>query len=459
MTARETELLQLLRKEVKPALGCTEPIAVALAVAKAVEIIIENSSCCEGRDCYSWRLGADFKIDLSVSGNILKNGMGVGIPGTGMAGLHIAAALGAVCGDSSLGLEVLRGLSRSGIERAKELVALKRVSVHIAQTSRLLYVKATVSLGEEIKASAVLKPESGTHKEETPFACAIIEDDHDRIVEVSFADKILMSSESGAAAKERSVLDYGLSVKEIYDFALSATFEDISFILDDRKYNLALAEEGLKGKYGLQVGKTIRTSGKEVFGEDFMSYAMSLTAAASDARMAGCTLPAMSNSGSGNQGITASLPVIAYSIRHEISEEKLARALILSNLIAIHIKGYLGKLSALCGCVVASTGASCALVYLKGGSYEHICYAIKNMIGNITGMVCDGAKAGCAMKVASGVSSSIQSALLALNESCVNETEGIIDKDIEKTIHNLGLVGSAGMREADKTILDIMTQK
>ena len=186
---------------------------------------------------------------------------------------------------------------------------------------------------------------------------------------------------------------------------------------------------------------------------------MALTAAASDARMAGCTLPAMSNSGSGNQGITVSMPVIAYAERYGTDDDTLARALILSNLIAIHIKGYLGRLSALCGCVVASTGAACGLVWLRGGGYNEICAAIKNMVGNITGMVCDGAKVGCAMKVASGVSSAIQSAVLALGGTCVSETDGIIDKDIEKTISNLGSIGSSGMEMADCLIQKIMVCK
>ena len=190
-----------------------------------------------------------------------------------------------------------------------------------------------------------------------------------------------------------------------------------------------------------------------------MSYAMSLTAAASDARMAGCTLPAMSNSGSGNQGITVTMPVIAYAIKHGIDDETLARALVLSHLTAIHIKGYLGKLSALCGCVIASTGSACGLVYMRGGSYEAVCSAIKNMIGNITGMVCDGAKVGCAMKVASGVSSAIQSAVLAMDGTCISENDGIIEKDIEKTIRNLGRIGSVGMQSADSMILDIMVCK
>ena len=446
MTERQADIIELIHKEVKPALGCTEPIAVALAVAKAVEIISEH---CSGCGCPLWRQTADFKIEVAVSGNILKNGMGVGIPGTGMTGLPVAAALGAVCGDSSLGLEVLRNLSEGAVARARDLVAAKKVVISLADTSRLLYIKATVSLSHGLQASAEVNPQ----------ASAIIEDDHDKIVETSFADMILMSSESGTAVEERATADYGLTVREIFDFASTADFEDIRFILEDRTLNLALAEEGLRGDYGLKVGKSIRENQLEVFGDDFMSFAMGMTAAASDTRMAGCTLPAMSNSGSGNPGITVSMPVISYALRYGIGDEQLARALILSNLVAIHIKGYLGKLSALCGCVVASTGSSCGIVYLQGGNYTQVCAAIKNMIGNITGMVCDGAKAGCAMKVASGVSSSVQSAVLALRDTCICETDGIIETDIEKTIRNLGRIGSQGMRSTDRMILDIMLCK
>ena len=447
MTDRQKEIISLIKREVKPALGCTEPIAVALAVAKSVEILSENCEDC-GCEKSDWRLGADFMIDVEVSGNILKNGMGVGIPGTGMIGLHIASALGAVCGDSSLGLEVLKDLSPQAVARAKQLVKAKAVKIKVADTEHLLYVKATVRLHGK-SASASL----------TPSAHTVIEDDHDKIVETGFADKILMSSESAAAASQRQISDYGLTVKEIYEFATTVPYKDIEFILEDRTLNLALAKEGLEGNYGLKVGKTIRENQSEVFGDDFMSYAMGMTAAASDARMAGCTLPAMSNSGSGNQGITVSMPIIAYALRYKIEDEPLARALILSNLVAIHIKGYLGKLSALCGCVVASTGSSCGIVYLKGGGYEQVCNAIKNMCGNITGMVCDGAKVGCAMKVASGVASSVQSAVLAMNGICVKETDGIIDKDIETTIKNVGKIGSIGMQTTDKMILDIMLCK
>ena len=440
MTAREAEIIELIRKEVKPALGCTEPIAVALAVAKAMEIIDDRCSMDP-----TWRMTSGYRLDIKVSGNILKNGMGVGIPGTGMVGLHIAAALGAVCGKSSYGLEVLNDLDDSSIAKAKEMVEAKKVTVGIADTDRKLYVKAAVM------------SECGH------TAYAVIQDNHDSIIETGFDGNTLTDSNASAgetAAEGKTTLDYNLTVKEIFDFTTSVAFEDIAFILESRTLNMALAQEGLRGNYGLRVGYAINLEcNKEVFGGDFLSYAMALTAAASDARMAGCTLPAMSNSGSGNQGITVTMPVIAYSVYYKTNEEQLARALTLSHLIAIHIKGYLGKLSALCGCVIASTGSACGLVYLRGGDYVQVCSAIKNMIGNITGMVCDGAKVGCAMKVASGVSSALQSAVLARENLCISEHDGIIEKDIEKTIQNLGRIGSVGMQHTDNMILDIMVCK
>ena len=440
MTARQAEIIELIRKEVKPALGCTEPIAVALAVAKAMEIIEEKCDY-TGSD---WRMQEGYTLDIEVSGNILKNGMGVGIPGTGMVGLHIASALGAVCGKSKYGLEVLSDLDPVSIGQAKKMVEEEAVKIGLAETDLKLYVKASVL--------------SDGHK-----ASAVIAGDHDNIVETSFDEEVLTSSQKkadGEVKESKSTLDYKLTVKEIYEFASTVAYEDIEFILESRTLNLALAQEGLKGTYGLKVGYAIALNeNREVFGGDFLCYAMSLTAAASDARMAGCTLAAMSNSGSGNQGITVTMHVIAYSLRYGTCDEQLARALVLSHLIAIHIKGYLGKLSALCGCVIASTGSACGLVYLRGGDYEQICAAIKNMIGNITGMVCDGAKVGCAMKVASGVSSALQSAVLAREGICISEHDGIIEKDIEKTVRNLGRIGSVGMQNTDNMILDIMVCK
>ena len=431
---RELEIIELIKREVKPALGCTEPVAVSLAVAKAAEALRE--------------IGVEpDRVEIAVSGNILKNGMGVGVPGTGMVGLHIAAALGVTCGVSGYRLEVLKDLNKSSIDKAKKMLEDKLVSLSIAETDKKLYISAECT--------------SGKHS-----SSAIIEDNHDNITQVIRDNKIIFKSGSqGSESKNsnnenREINDFKLTVKTIVKFAKSVPFGDISFILDSVTLNRALSDEGLENNYGLKVGKTIKDNiHKNVFGDGLLTHSMAITAAASDARMAGCTLPAMSNSGSGNQGITVTMPVIAASDKLGSSQLELARALVLAHLIAIHIKGYLGKLSALCGCVIASTGASCGIVYLKGGNYDQICYSIKNMIGNITGMVCDGAKVGCALKVASGVSSAVQSAILALDNICISDNDGIIEKDIEKTIHNLGKIGSKGMQITDDMILDIMVCK
>ena len=463
---RELEIIELIKKEVKPALGCTEPIAVSLAVARSCEALRE--------------IGAEVgSLVVEVSANILKNGMGVGIPGTGMVGLHIASALAVTCGKSAYGLEVLKDLSDEAISDAKAMVDAGKVKVVLADTPLKLYIKAwAYSEGEP------------AHSAYTEIA-----NNHDSIVSVVRDGVSLMGectcgasstkectcgapavaagsacTAAGGAGSvaggnsqvsaEKTTLDYKLSVKEILQFAQEASFANIEFILDSVKLNKALADAGLRDDYGLKVGKTILArEHSNVFGSSIMTYAMAATAAASDARMAGCTLPAMSNSGSGNQGITVTMPVIAVAEKMGVSQEQLARALVLSHLVAIHIKGYLGKLSALCGCVIASTGSSCGIVYLNGGSYEQVCAAIKNMVGNITGMVCDGAKVGCALKVASGVSSSIQAAVLALDNICISSNDGIIEDCIEKTICNLGRIGAEGMQTTDKMILDIMVCK
>lgn len=428
------EFIELIKKEVKPALGCTEPIAVALAVAKACEVL-----------GVSGNTGAE--LEVKVSGNILKNGMGVGIPGTGMVGLYIASALALFCGKSAYGLEVLKDLTPGDVDAAKKFVDDKRVCISLAETDKKLYVEAICSCGGHTSR-------------------VIIADNHDSIVYVEKDGEVVCDlrmaedAPDGAAGGQKTTLDYKLTVDKIYDFACSTPLEDIEFILEGAEMNMALAREGLKLEYGLRVGRTILDhKHSEVFGSGLMNTCMALTAAASDARMAGCTLPAMSNSGSGNQGITVSMPVVAAAQELGADREQLARALVLSNLIAIHIKGYLGKLSALCGCVIASTGSSCGIVMLKGGTLEQIKYAIKNMVGNITGMVCDGAKVGCALKVASGVSSSVQSAILALENICISSHDGIIDEDVEKTIQNLATIGSKGMQSTDNMILDIMVCK
>lgn len=444
---RELEIIELLQKEVKPALGCTEPIAVSLAVARSCEALRQVGATVDN-------------LVVEVSANILKNGMGVGIPGTGMIGLHIASALAVTCGKSEYRLEVLKDLDDAAIVAAKEMVDAKKIKIVKADTPVKLYIKAIAY---------------GTADGVGHCAATEIKNNHDSIVSVCLDGEFLVGAPcvggdvvagaagipaTSAGVAEKTTLDYKLTVKEIVEFATSAKFENIEFILDSVKLNGALADEGLSGDYGLKVGKTILANEHtEVFGSSVMTYAMAATAAASDARMAGCTMPAMSNSGSGNQGITVTVPVIAVARKMGVSQEKLARALVLSHLVAIHIKGYLGKLSALCGCVIASTGSSCGIVYLNGGGYEQVCSAIKNMVGNITGMVCDGAKVGCALKVASGVSSSIQAAVLAMDDICISSNDGIIEDCIEKTIANLGRIGAEGMQTTDKMILDIMVCK
>lgn len=429
-------ILALIKREVVPALGCTEPIAVAFAAARSCEVLRE----------------AGYEPDVleaEVSANILKNGMGVGIPGTGMVGLHIAVALAAVCGKSEYRLEVLKDLDAEAVAKAKAIVDAGKVKISLSDTEEKLYVRTVAS--------------NGPHRAE-----AVVSGSHDTITSLSIDGMSLpcghvhSDSEVGAEAEDAYDPDLAKNLKlsQIIDFALNTPLEDLEFIMDSVTLNKALSDEGLKHRYGLQVGRTIMDSRhSDIYGDSIMTYAMARTAAASDARMAGCTLPAMSNSGSGNQGITVTVPVIAVAEKTGVGREELIRALTIAHLVAIHIKGHLGRLSALCGCVIASTGAACGITYLRGGGYREICAAVKNMIGNITGMVCDGAKEGCALKVASGVSCALQSAILALDEICISSNDGIIDDDIEKTVANLGRIGSVGMQTTDEMILDIMICK
>lgn len=423
--------IDLLKAEVIPALGCTEPIAVALAVAKAREVLGEMPE----------------KLELLLSANIFKNGMGVGIPGAGATGLPIAAALGAVFGKSSNCLEVLKDVDDESVRKAKAFVKENRVSVSVKKDSEKLYIEA-ICYGTN----------GNTSK-------AIITTKHSNISRIERNSEVIVFSEeinvgenenTGSASK----VDIPLSVHDIFEFATKVPYDKIKFIHKTVDYNYAIAQEGLSKDYGLMVGKKLKELvEKGVLSDDIMNSAMSLTAAASDARMAGSILPVMSNSGSGNQGLTATLPIYSVALRLKSSDEQIARALVLSHLIAIHIKHYLGRLSALCGCVVASTGAGCGISYLMGGGEKETIYTIKNMIGNITGMICDGAKEGCALKVSSGVGAAIQSALLALEGVVISSNDGIIEDDVEKTIQNLGEVGSKGMTQTDDLLLHIMVSK
>ena len=411
-------IISLIHQEVVPAIGCTEPMAVALCTAKATE-----------------RLGCrPEKIETFLSANILKNAMGVGIPGTGMVGLPIAIALGALIGKSEYQLEVLKDLTPESLEAGKKYVSENRIAISLKENmAEKLYIEVHCTAGDKT-------------------STAIIAGSHTRFVD----DPNSLAAESQLVEDE----EIALNLRLVYDFATTAPLDEIRFIMEARNYNMNAAREALKGNYGHNLGKTIdRPLSKGIFGNSIFSHIISRTASACDARMGGAMIPVMSNSGSGNQGICATNPVCVYAKENENTEEELIRALMLSHLTAIYIKQSLGKLSALCGCVVASIGSSCGITYLMGGQYDHICRAVKNMIANLTGMICDGAKPACSLKITSGVSTAVLSALLSMEGKCVSSAEGIVDDDVDKSIKNLTSIGADGMGVTDDMVLNIMTSK
>ena len=423
--AEREQIIALINREVVPAIGCTEPIAVALCVAKATEAL----------GCKPERIKA------LLSANILKNAMGVGIPGTGMIGLPIAIALGALIGKSEYKLEVLKDSTPEAVEEGKKIIDAQAIDI-------------ALKIGIEEKLYIEIICEAQGKK-----ATAIISGGHTHFVYVANDEEILLNKQA-VASSNISTEDIQLTLKKVYDFAMTAPLEEIKFILETRNLNKKAAERSFKGNYGHQLGKTLNSQSINLMmGDNTFTHILSYTSAACDARMAGAMIPVMSNSGSGNQGITATLPVVVYAEDHKKTEEELIRALTLSHLTVIYIKQSLGRLSALCGCVVAATGSSCGITYLMGGGYEQVSYAVKNMIANITGMICDGAKPSCALKLASGVSTAVLSAVLAMEGKCVTSVEGIIDDDVDQSIRNLTLIGSQGMNETDKLVLDIMTHK
>lgn len=423
--SEKKQILDIIKKEVIPAIGCTEPIAVSLCVAKATEILGAKPE----------------KIELYLSANILKNAMGVGIPGTKMVGLPIAVALGASIGKSEYGLQVLKDLKQEDVENGKLYIAEKRITISLKDdVDDNLYIE-THCFSEGNRAVAIIK---GTH---TNFSYLALND-------------TVLFEENEKEIDNKVEEGYELTFRKVYEFSTSVPIEDIRFILEAAELNKKAAEISAKGNYGHNVAKTVTgTLGKQIFGNTMLSHMLSYTAAACDARMDGAMIPVMSNSGSGNQGITATLPVLAYAEDIKCEQESLIRALILSHLTVICIKQKLGRLSALCGCVAAATGASCGITYLMGGGYNQLTFAVKNMIGNITGMICDGAKPSCALKISSGVSTAVLSAIMAMEQKVVSSQEGIVDDDVDKTIENLTDIGSVGMQETDKLVLKIMTNK
>ena len=423
---RET-IINLIKREVVPAMGCTEPAAVALCVAKVKEILGEIPQ----------------RIEVSLSGNMLKNAMGVGIPGTGMIGLPIAIALGALTGKSEYGLEVLKDVNPESVELGKKFIEEGRIKItHQKDAPSILYIEVECDGFENNHAKGVI---SGSH---TNF------------IYLEHNGDVILSKESGGdVSSESENLDPVLDMATVYEFATTAPLEEIEFILEAKRLNMAAAELALHKDYGHSLGYTMKKKGYDLFGDSPLSHIISYTSAACDARMGGAQIAVMSNSGSGNQGICATMPVVSYAEDINAGEEALARALILSHLTSIYIKQSLGRLSALCGCVVASTGASSGIVYLMGGGYNEVCSAVKNMIANITGMICDGAKPSCSLKISSGVGTALMSAMLAMDNKCVTEAEGIICDDVDKSIHNLTSIGREAMQATDRLVLHIMTNK
>ncbi len=418
------QIIALINKEVVPAVGCTEPMAVALCTAKATEVLG----------------GRPEKIQALLSANILKNAMGVGIPGTGMIGLPIAIGLGALIGKSEYELEVIKDLTPESLEEGKTFIKNTPIEIKLKDNNtEKLYIEVTCSKGEH-------------------SAKAIIAGGHTRFIFVQKDSEILLNEDFQSAKEQADSCT--LNLRMVYDFATTTPVDEISFILKTREYNFRAAEESIKGNYGHCLGKTIdRPLAHGIFGNSIFSHIISKTASACDARMGGAMIQVMSNSGSGNQGICATNPVAVYAQENENTEEETIRALTLSHLTAIYIKQSLGRLSALCGCVVASIGSSCGITYLMGGDYERICFSVKNMIANLTGMICDGAKPSCSLKITSGVSTALLSALLSMEGRHVTSAEGIIDDDVDKSIHNLTSIGADAMMETDAMVLDIMTCK
>jgi len=420
------DIISLIHSQVVPAIGCTEPIAVALCVAKARET-----------------LGAvPEKVDIQLSANILKNAMGVGIPGTGMIGLPIAVALGALIGRPELELEVLHDCDKEAVERGKQFISEDRIRIALKEDAPdKLYIRVVC--------------QADGHESE-----AVICHSHTNFVLIRKDGDVLLRGKVGGDESQDGGSECTLTLKKVYEFATTEPLENIRFILEAKEMNSAAAESGLRENYGHELGKTMCSPlGKGIMGDSIFSKILSTTSCACDARMAGAMIPVMSNSGSGNQGICATMPVVVYAKENHNTEEETVRALIISSLTAIYIKQHLGALSALCGCVVASTGSSCGITYLMGGSYEQISFAVKNMIANLTGMICDGAKPSCALKLTTGGSTAVMSAMLAIHKRHVTSVEGIIDDDVDQSIRNLTEIGRQGMDETDRFVLEIMTHK
>lgn len=420
-------IIDTLKKEVVPAMGCTEPVAVALACAKAKEIIKYNSLK---------------KVEILVSPNIYKNGLCVGIPNTNEIGLDISGALGITGGKCEKDLRVLEGLTCEEVVEAKKLINENTIMLGIKDTSDKVYVEV------------ILKADTGNSK-------VVIRERHNNFVYLESNGEVLLQEDYKFEGKENnSNKIYESNIREIIQEIDSIEYEELKFLYEGLEMNEKIAETALVKKLGMGVGSGFYENMKKgIMADDLINNAMMYTAAAADARMSGLNKPVMSSNGSGNNGLTAILPLVAYTKKYDVEDEKIVKALAISHVVNCYIKNYIGRLSALCGCgVAAATGASAAIAWLMGGSYDQIDGAIKNMVANLSGMICDGAKVGCALKLATAGATAVQSAILAINDSIVPTRNGIIAESAEETIRNLGTLGNDGMTITDKVILGIMQQ-
>ena len=412
METKIEKVLKILEEEIVAAEGCTEPIALSYAAAKAKRILgtIPN------------------KVDVFLSGNIIKNVKSVTIPNSdGMVGIEAAIAMGLIAGDDRKELMVISDVTSEQVKEVKEFLDKDIIKTHVHPGDIKLYIKHT----------------------------------HTNVTQILKNGKVLLSQVCNDGDFNSSLTDRKvLTVKFIYDLAKTIDIDLIRPIFQKVvNYNSAIAEEGLKGKYGVNIGKMILENiEKGIYGNDVRNKAASYASAGSDARMSGCALPVMTTSGSGNQGMTASLPIIRFAAEKNLSEEELIRGLFVSHLITIHVKTNVGRLSAYCGAICAAAGVAASLTYLHGGSYEMVCAAITNILGNLSGVICDGAKASCAMKISSGIYSAFDATMLALNKDVLKSGDGIVGVDIEETIRNVGELAQSGMKGTDETILDIMTK-
>lgn len=425
------ELVEMLKNEVKPAVGCTEPVALALACAKAKELLGEEV--------------IDNK--MLVSNNIFKNGMGVGIPGSKILGLKIAACMGIVGGKSEDGLSVLEGLSEEQVRESEKYLEEHTISVEPTNSTDKIYLEVMLK---------------GANHE----VLVKIRGRHDNFTYLAKDGEVILDNEPKETATEdtkeerKETLMDNATVAEIVDNVEKMDFEDIKFLLDGIKMNRAMAEVGLKEKTGVGMGYGIKMAIEEgELGDDLVNYAMMLTSAASDARMSGVKMPVMSSNGSGNHGLTAILPIAAYNERNPQSDERVAKALAISHLITAYIKNFTGRLSPMCGCgVAAAIGCTAGLSWLMGAELSQIEGAMENMIADLSGMICDGAKPGCACKLATASSAAVQNAILAKRGCIVPSLNGIVGRIVDESVRALGCVGDAGMSVTDEVILDVMNE-